>query len=399
MSLTLHLIMNKSITSNQEIDREVKRFLFLGNGWFPVCPGGQERYLYELTCQLIQEKNWVDLLAFGIPSSTELNSHLRLISLGQPNAPLWKRFVTIRKRFSEREAFKEDAINLHFPLCSFPLLSQLPTNIPVTLTFHGPWALESLQEGESRISVFLKYCLEKRVYQRCDRFIVLSDAFGMILHDNYQVPWEKIHVIPGGVDLKRFQLNLSRQEARAKLNWPQDRLILFTPRRLVHRMGIDKLLTALAQTRSEISEVWLAIAGKGPLRVALEHQVEELNLSNHVKFLGYLPDEQLPIAYQAADLTVIPSQALEGFGLVLLESLACGTPAICTPVGGMPEVIKPFAPECITDSIDADAIREKLESFLNGDLSLPSRMDCRKYAETNYSWLNIAPRVREVLLA
>ena len=275
----------------------------------------------------------------------------------------------------------------------------MPTNVPVTLTFHGPWALESMQEGNSRISVFLKYWLERRVYQRCDRFIVLSNAFGIILHDNYRVPWEKIHVIPGGVDIRRFQLNLSRQEARAKMNWSQDRFIVFTPRRLVHRMGLDKLLMALAELKHTYPDIWLVIAGKGPLMAELEQQTKELELQTHVQFLGFLPDEELPIAYQAADLTMIPSQALEGFGLVLLESLACGTPAICTPVGGMPEVIEPFAPECVTDSIDANSIREKLESFLKGDLCLPSRTDCREYAETNYSWLNIAQRVKKVLLA
>jgi glycosyltransferase involved in cell wall biosynthesis len=81
--------------------------------------------------------------------------------------------------------------------------------------------LESKQEGSGKLSVFLKHWMEQRVYRRCDRFIVLSKAFGEILHQEYQVPWSKIHVIPGGVDLSRFQINRSRPEARTQIDWPK----------------------------------------------------------------------------------------------------------------------------------------------------------------------------------
>ncbi|HEY9904225.1 MAG TPA: glycosyltransferase family 4 protein, partial [Candidatus Sericytochromatia bacterium] len=275
----------------------------------------------------------------------------------------------------------------------------LPEGVPITFSFHGPWALECKQEGVGKLGVFFRDWVEQRVYRRCDRFIVLSKAFGTILHQEYQVPWSKIHIIPGGVDLTRFQPNLSRQEARTQLNWPQDRVILFTPRRLVNRMGLDKLLTAVAKIKSIIPNVWLAIAGKGPIKAALEQQASELGLNDSVKFLGFLPDDQLPLAYQAADLTIMPSQSLEGFGLVLLESLACGTPALCTPVGGMPEVLEPFSPNLITASPEATDIAERLEEVLTGKVSMPSRTACREYAATNFDWQKIAQQVRQVLLA
>jgi glycosyltransferase involved in cell wall biosynthesis len=115
-----------------------------------------------------------------------------------------------------------DAINLHFALYSFPLMNALPKDVPVTFTFHGPWALESEQEEAGKLSVLIKkWVVEKQVYRRCDRFIVLSKAFGAILHQDYQVPWNKIQIIRGGVDLTRFQPNLSRQEARTQLNGPK----------------------------------------------------------------------------------------------------------------------------------------------------------------------------------
>lgn len=372
--------------------------LCVGIGWFPKTPGGLDRYVYELTHQLAASQDRVELCGVGLPE-THSNSSIKLTNLAEPDIQLWERLWLIRSNFLQRKSAKPDAINLHFALYSFPLLQVLPKGVPVTFSFHGPWALESQQEGAGKLSVFLKHWVEDRVYHRCDRFIVLSKAFGDILHQEYQVPWSKIHVIPGGVDLSRFQLNRSRLEARSQLNWPQNRPILFTARRLVHRVGLDKLLMAVAMIKPQIPDIWLAIAGKGPLQADLQQQATDLGLHDNVKFLGFLPDDQLPIAYQAADLSVMPSQSLEGFGLAVLESLACGTPALCTPVGGMPEILEPFSPNLITTSTEATAIAERLEALLIGKVPMPSREACQEYAAMNFDWQNIAQQVRKVLLA
>jgi glycosyltransferase involved in cell wall biosynthesis len=372
--------------------------LCVGLGWFPKTPGGLDRYVYELTHQLAAGQDRVELCGVGLPE-TQPNSAIKITNLAEPDNRLWERLWLIRSNFLKRKAAQPDAINLHFALYSLPLLQVLPPGVPITFSFHGPWALESKQEGAGKLSVLFKHWVEQRVYDRCDRFIVLSKAFGTILHQEYQVPWSKIHIISGGVDLSRFQPNLSRQDARAQLNWLQERPILFTPRRLVHRVGLDKLLTAIATIKPKIPDVWLAIAGKGPLKPDLERQATELGLNDHVRFLGFLPDDQLPLAYQAADLTIMPSQSLEGFGLVLLESLACGTPTLCTPVGGMPEILEPFSPNLITSSTEATAIAERLEELLIGKVSMPSRESCREYAVAHFDWQKIAQQVRQILLA
>lgn len=376
----------------------VANILCVGIGWFPKTPGGLDRYVYELTYQLAASQDRVELCGVGLPE-TQSNSGVKLTNLAEPEHRLWERLWLIRSNFLQRKSAKPDAINLHFALYSFPLLQVLPRGVPVTFSFHGPWALESKQEGSGKLSVFLKHWIEQRVYHRCDRFIVLSKAFGDILHQEYQVPWSKIHVIPGGVDLSRFQFDRSRQAARSQIDWPQNRPILFTARRLVRRVGLDKLLMAIAMIKPQIPDIWLAIAGKGPLQAVLQQQATDLGLNDNVKFLGFLPDDQLPIAYQAADLSVMPSQSLEGFGLAVLESLACGTPSLCTPVGGMPEILEPFSPNLITTSIEATAIAERLEQLLLKKVPMPSREACHEYAAMNFDWQKIAQKVRKVLLA
>ncbi|MBW4614047.1 MAG: glycosyltransferase family 4 protein [Desmonostoc vinosum HA7617-LM4] len=374
--------------------------LTLGVGWFPKNPGGLERYIYELTNQLAIYQDQIELCGVGLPE-VEPSLPIKLTNLASPDSAIWQRLWSIRKNFRKTRVTKPDAINLHFALYSFPILDLLPKGIPITFNFHGPWAFESKQEVvNKKLSLLIKHWLiERNTYNRCDRFIVLSKAFGNILHQQYQVPWHKIHIIPGGVDITRFQPNLSPQAARTQLGWPNNRRILFTPRRLVHRMGIDKLLQALATIKPKIPDVWLAIAGRGHIQAALQQQAIELGLDDNVKFLGFLPDEQLPIAYQAADLTIMPSQSFEGFGLAIVESLACGTPVLCTPVGGMPEILELFSPELITSSIEVNAITEKLEQVLLGNINLPTRTACYQYATTNYDWQKIAQQVRHVLLA
>lgn len=377
--------------------------LTLGTGWFPKTPGGLERYIYELTQKLAIHEDRIELCGVGLPDTknTPIKSNIKLNNLASPESRIWERLWSIRTNFQKTRLDQPDAINLHFALYSFPILDLLPKEVPITFNFHGPWASESKEEEVNKnLSIWMKkQLIEKNTYNRCDRFIVLSQAFGNILHQQYQIPWDKIHIIPGGVDINHFQYNLSRLEARKRLGWPTDRPILFTSRRLVHRMGIDKLLQAIAIIKPTIPGIWLAIAGRGHIQTLLQQQAIELGLENNVKFLGFLPDEQLPIAYQAANLTVMPSQSFEGFGLAIIESLACGTPVLCTPVGGMPEILQGFAPDLITDSITVDSIADKLEQAMLRKIILPSREECRNYTIKNYDWNHIYQKVRQVILA
>ncbi|MBD2501477.1 glycosyltransferase family 4 protein [Anabaena azotica] len=387
---------------NQEANLSLTpaHILTLGSGWFPTNPGGLERYVYELIYQLSASRDIIELCGVGLPKDED-NSPIKLTNLASPDSKIWQRFWSIRQNFQKTRISNPDAINLHFALYSFPILDILPKGIPITFNFHGPWASESKQEVmRNKLSIFLKRRLiEQTTYNRCDRFIVLSKAFGNILHQEYHIAWDKIHIIPGGVNIEKFQPNLSRPAARQQLNWPENRPILFTSRRLVHRVGLDKLLEAISIIKPKVPDIWLAIAGRGHLQATLEQQAQELGLENNVKFLGFLPDEQLPLAYQAANLTVMPSQSFEGFGLAITESLACGTPVLCTPVGGMPEILTLFSPELITTSTEATAIAEKLQQILLAEIPTPSREDCRQYAVTNFDWQKIAQQVRQVILA
>ena len=118
----------------------------------------------------------------------------------------------------------------------------------------------------------------------------------------------------------------------------------------------------------------MLIGGAGSHRAALERQVGELGLDKHVTFLGFVPDADLPRYYQAADVFVLPTRELEGFGLVTAEALACGTPVLGTPVGATPELLETLDPGLVFQDATAGAMEADLTaSSSTGSRATPRR--------------------------
>ena len=278
-----------------------------------------------------------------------------------------------------------------------PLLDRLGT-LPTVIHFHGPWAAEAGVEGKSFLGSRLQAAIERAVYSKGQRIIVLSHAFGGELTRRYKVAPDLIRVLPGGIDAARFNNQLTRRAARERLGWPLDRPIVLTVRRQMKRMGLENLIEAIRQVKQAVPDVLVLLAGTGPLAAELQQRITDVGLQQHVRLLGRLDDAELPLAYRAADLSIVPSQALEGFGMITLESLASGTPVLVTPVGGLPEVLQPFAPACILSGTTPEIIADSLTACLRGTQILPTSQACRNYAAENFSWQVISARTREVYL-
>jgi glycosyltransferase involved in cell wall biosynthesis len=251
-------------------------------------------------------------------------------------------------------------------------------------------------EGEAAWKVTAKALLEQSVYRRADHFVVLSDAFRKILADDYAISPDRISIIPGGVDVEMFNTRSTRREARTHLGWPPDRPTVVSVRRLVHRVGLEPLVRAMDQVRRRMPDALLCIAGKGPLRPTLERLITDLNLTDHVRLLGFVPEADLPYVYRAGDVSIMPTQALEGFGLSAVESLAAGTPVLVTPVGGLPDIVTRLSDDLLMDGSDASVLGEHVTAALDGSLRLPSDTDCRSYAARHFDWPVIAHQTRSL---
>ena len=278
-------------------------------------------------------------------------------------------------------------------------------------TFYGPWHLEFLSEVTGRHNLSrgkawtralwvptkaaLVGRIERAALRRSRRVIALSRFSSQQLAEIHGVTGERVTLIPGGVDVGRFRPAADRRAVRASLGLSGDGPLLFTVRRLVPRMGIDLLLRTLAT----LPGARLVVGGQGWLRPELEATATALGVEDRVRFVGLMSDADLVRHYQAADLVVLPSVALEGFGLITLEALACGTPVVATPAGGAADVLDGLEPRWLARAATPDALAEAVAGAFDtasGRAEVAAR--CRMHA-TGYAWDGIAERYEAVYAA
>jgi len=362
-------------------------------GWFGEEPGGLNRMYAGLLSGLAASGAAVRGLLAG---SACADSPDNIVFFARRSASALSRLNGCRLAVSDALCTDgADVVVAHFAPYALPLLDLLDAR-PFVFHFHGPWAGESRAEGGSRLSVAMKRAIERRVYRRADRFVVLSRAFASVLHHQYGVPGERIFVVPGGVDADRFAAAAPRRAARERLGLPQDRPLIVSVRRLIRRVGLEGLIDAMREVRRSAPEALLLIAGRGALAAELQGRIAALGLADHVRLLGFVAEEDLPWLYRAADLTVMPSMTLEGFGLPTIESLAAGTPVIVTPVGGLPETVLELDPVLVTANCGAPAIADTLSFALRHLEGLPGTDTCAHFVRENFHWPVIARKVLSV---
>jgi glycosyltransferase involved in cell wall biosynthesis len=166
-----------------------------------------------------------------------------------------------------------------------------------------------------------------------------------------------------------------RAAARAELGFVGPTLI--SVGHLIERKGHHRTIEAM----TKLPDLSLVIIGEGPERDRLNALIARLGLGGRVRLLGVRPHAELPLWYGAADASVL-SSSREGWANVLLESMACGTPVVASPIWGNPEVVRAPAAGVITPENSADGIAEGVRALF---AAFPAREATRKYAEP-FSW-------------
>lgn len=245
--------------------------------------------------------------------------------------------------------------------------------------------------------------VEQTVMKRCDRVVVLSQFMRRRVMATHGIPSDRIVVIPGATDPRVFAPVPDRQGPRAALNLPADRTVLFTVRNLVPRMGLENFIDAIAASGAAGLGCVAVIGGEGPLRAALDARIRSRGLEDVVRLVGFIPESQLPQYFQAADLVVMPTLHLEGFGLVTVEALACGTPVLGTPVGAIPEILNQVDPTLVAAGSDSRALASALEQALRR-IQEPGEADRlaqtgRRLVEQQYNWTRHCAELSSILNA
>lgn len=174
------------------------------------------------------------------------------------------------------------------------------------------------------------------------------------------IPDSKALVIGNGVDTALFNPG-DRDEARRALGLDPRRPVMLSVGNLIEGKGFHIVLDAMAGMADK--EALLVVAGHGPMREALEAQARRLGLASRVRFLGAVPNRDLPAWFRAADLFVLAT-AREGWPNVVTEAQACGTPAVATQVSGIPDIVSDGSLGILVAERKAEAFRAALDQAL-----------------------------------
>lgn len=330
------------------------------------------------------------------------------VSRAHALAFFWSSIAGARRGYRDALAGRPwDRVILHQPLSAVGVRRLLPRAAARVYVFHSPASLEyRLRAGHpsgrrsllrAPLAAALLRLTESIALCDAHRVVVLSDYMRGQLAAMHPRRTPPVVVIPGGVDLCHFRPAEDRMAVRRALGLPADRLLLLTVRDLHPRMGLEALVEAVGALR-EALPLMLVVGGQGPLRTALEAQVGRMGLAGHVSFVGHIAEADLPAYYQAADCFVLPTRALEGFGLVTVEALACGTPVLGTPVGATPEILMPLARELLTDDASPEALARGLRRVASVCPDAAFRARCRAYAEARYDWETAVDRLEDLLV-
>jgi glycosyltransferase involved in cell wall biosynthesis len=385
------------------------RVLFVADVSIERVIGGAERVLFEQTTRLARKGHSVYLITRQLPEHRkacetingvhevrcrfDAHNPAGLVHVTWPEAR--RQFVILHDRV------QFDCINIHQSLTAYGLMSAaVRRRLPRIYTCLSFSFEEYLSRNRSsgpagrvfrRLNATGRRLIEQRVLNRCEHIATLSRYTQERLEQEYRVHPDRVRVIPAGVDLDKFHPASDKTKIRADLTTPLDRFILLTVRNLVPRMGLDRLLLAMQTVVEKIPQALLIIGGRGPLKDQLSALVERLALTQHVHMAGFIPEDQLAGYYQMADLFVLPTQELEGFGMVTLEALASGLPVLGTPVGGTNEILPGLDRRLLlrdsSPSTMAQGIidyYQQIQKASDGSSILARR--CRQFAETHYSW-------------
>ena len=240
------------------------------------------------------------------------------------------------------------------------------------------------------VHAWARRAVEWFVMRRCARVVVLSEFMRQRVLATHGIPSDRIVLVPGAADPGIFRPAADRMDARQALGLPTERTILFTVRNLVPRMGLETLLDAVDAVPAVRERCLVVIGGEGPLRASLEKGIRRRGLEGTVRLTGFIPEARLVDYYRAADLVVMPTAQLEGFGLVTVEALACGTPVVGTPVGAIPEVLNQIDPVLVSHGADSRSLADALSVVL-ARMCEPGQQDRwsragRRLVEQRYNW-------------
>lgn len=229
-------------------------------------------------------------------------------------------------------------------------------------------------------------------------WMLTYEASEVIVNSNYMknelqrlfgLPYEKINVIPNGVNLSNFAGVERDYNFRRQYAMDNEKIILYVGR-LVYEKGVQHLIAAMPKILSNYHDAKLIISGRGGMMDELRQEAFNLGLNDKIYFTGYLDSKQVQKMYKCADVAVFPS-TYEPFGIVALESMLAGVPTVVSDVGGLDEIITHGVDGMKAYAGNANSIADSVTALLY-DHQLASNVSkkARQKVKEQFNWEKIA---------
>lgn len=366
--------------------------------------GGMSIYIRELSKQLVKFGCSVDIFTRcndpQLPEFEVITSRLRIINIqaGKPEAVdklLIYSYVPDLAcqiaNYCRQNELHYDIIFSHYwisGICGLYLKTWW--QIPHLIMFHTLGAVKNaIGIGEDEPDLRIEE--EKLLTRECDRIIASTRKELDFLNLYYGTNSEKVSIVPCGVNMDLFKpMEKAMARKLAGINNAEDRLVLFAGR--IERLkGLDQLIKAIALLRNKHLRL-LVVGEDGNRRGEVDHLkslATQLGIADLVSFPGLIEYEKLPLYYNAADVCVFPSY-YESFGLVPLESLACGTPVVATPVGNLPKIIIPDLNGYVVPDNSAENLAVKINQIISHPHDWSKKQFLIRESVLEYNWNHIA---------
>lgn len=288
--------------------------------------GGVGRHVFEIQNQFKRFKD-IELLIFS-PCKNNLPNHHTLCSFSKKIGKnvLFSIYLNI---FIHRFISKYDLDIIHFQAGAGGIFFIKKLQLKTIATTHTNNYIFQYRRLE-KFSKKLLSPLEKCTYQIADRILSVSSYVKKNLVSDYQIPRFKIHVVPNGVNAGTF-FPISNYSHNIKN-------ILYVGR-IDKRKGLEFLIDAVEQLITEDPSIRLIVVGEGVYAKEIKAYIQDKAVRSHIIFLGWKDSKALNQLYNEAAVYVMPS-IIEGFGMTLLEAMACGCPVIATDSGGAVDIIQ-----------------------------------------------------------
>lgn len=340
--------------------------------------GGMNVYILELARELGRQGHQVDVYTRvhdpADPIIVELGPGARLIHIPAGEGmwvhklavyPLLPDFCCNLEAYRKEHDLEYDILFSHYWLSAWAgeYIHQW-WRVPHFTMFHTLGATKNatgIGEDESDLRIET----EKEMAVKCRHFIVSTEREKDVLVNDYGSSSGGIAVIPCGVNLSLFN-PVDREKARNELGYGKEKVLVYVGR-IEPQKGLDQLVKAFPLIRSDRPVRLQIIGGDESSRSEVDRLkilAGELGIGESVEFLGTVKHERLPAYYSAADCSVIPSY-YESFGLVALESLACGTPVVATDVGDLRNIIRVGETGYIASTNEPHLLAEKIDLALS----------------------------------